>query len=349
VANLLLIEDDDPQRIIAEFALRAAGHEVVVAADGRAGLEEARKNVPDLIVCDVMMPGMDGYEVVTTLRADPALAVVPVLMLTGMSGREHMRRGMTAGADDYLTKPYMPEELAEAVRALLRKRAAKQRAVRASVNEVIDAALQEQQEALGQRYEMQLAHEISARWTPQSDAGGDLSYPEAVLLQADLFGPDDVLPGEDPAERMRQSHQRARDTFYLFGADHVLAYGTDVLAVFASGASPTSPPTLRAARAALTLARNAPRSRPARIGLHAGPVTLAAVHDALHGEQGRTLVPGDSIARLGAMRDMARTRSWSVACAVSFAQGLRAESAGAGTTHRGDAAVELRSVPADHP
>jgi CheY-like chemotaxis protein len=118
MASVLLIEDDDAQRFVAAFALKKAGHEVREAADGLAGVAAARELRPDVIVCDVMMPGMTGYEVLAQLRAEPVLATVPVILLTAMSDRKHMRQGMTAGADDYLTKPYRSDELCEAINAV---------------------------------------------------------------------------------------------------------------------------------------------------------------------------------------------------------------------------------------
>jgi DNA-binding response OmpR family regulator len=123
MADVLLIEDDDTQRFIAGFALKKAGHAVREAADGPSGIAAARQAAPDVIVCDVMMPGMTGHEVLARLRADASLAAVPVILLTAMSERAHMREGMKAGADDYLTKPYQPAELCAAVDAQLARRA----------------------------------------------------------------------------------------------------------------------------------------------------------------------------------------------------------------------------------
>jgi DNA-binding response OmpR family regulator len=122
MADVLLIEDDETQRFIAAFALRKAGHAVREAADGPAGIAAARQAPPDLIVCDVVMPGMTGYEVLARLRADAALATVPVILLSAMSDRRDVREGMRAGADDYLTKPYKPEELCAAIAAVLLRR-----------------------------------------------------------------------------------------------------------------------------------------------------------------------------------------------------------------------------------
>ena len=122
MAAILLIEDDEAQRFFACFALKKAGHSVHEAADGHAGVAAARELHPDLIVCDVLMPGMTGDEVLARLRADPRLASVPVILLTALSDREQLRQGMAAGADDVLTKPYRPAELCAAIDALLARR-----------------------------------------------------------------------------------------------------------------------------------------------------------------------------------------------------------------------------------
>src|SRR6478672_574699 len=165
MADLLLIEDDEAQRFVARFALKKAGHEVREAADGVEGLRLAREEPPELIVCDVMMPGVTGYDVLAQLRADPRLATVPVILLTAMSDRKHMRQGMTAGADDYLTKPYRPEELIEAVSSVVARRQVHEEAFRSSVSGLVESALEQQKETLGRHYENQLQREINKRWT----------------------------------------------------------------------------------------------------------------------------------------------------------------------------------------
>src|SRR4051812_35972804 len=106
MARILVIEDDRIQRLVALQALRGAGHEVLDAIDGITGMEAARAERPDLIVCDVLMPNMNGYQFVAALREDEAISATPVIMLTSMAERSQMRAGMTAGADDYIVKPF---------------------------------------------------------------------------------------------------------------------------------------------------------------------------------------------------------------------------------------------------
>ena len=124
-ASILVIEDDPIQRLAVVGILQRVGYRVLWAVDGEQGLEMARQSAPDLIVCDVVMPGMNGYQLLTTMRREAGLAEVPVIMLTTMSERAQVRVGMTSGADDYLAKPLNAGELRDAVAALLTRRKAR--------------------------------------------------------------------------------------------------------------------------------------------------------------------------------------------------------------------------------
>jgi two-component system, OmpR family, response regulator MtrA len=117
-AHLLVAEDNRGQADLLGRYLRAEGHRVVVVHDGRQALAEARRQRPDLVVLDVMMPGLDGLNVCRILRRESS---VLVLMLTARSGEEDLLLGLDLGADDYLTKPYSPRELVARVRTLLRR------------------------------------------------------------------------------------------------------------------------------------------------------------------------------------------------------------------------------------
>src|SRR5215213_7064980 len=104
--KILVIEDDPGIRRSLALSLRAAGYSVVEAGNGRAGLEIGLNELPDLIICDVNMPEMDGYAVVERVRQAPTLASTPFIFLTARDERADMRRGMNLGADDYLKKPF---------------------------------------------------------------------------------------------------------------------------------------------------------------------------------------------------------------------------------------------------
>lgn len=120
---ILIIEDDDSVRENLAELLEAEGYEVFSATNGRAGIEMAREKRPDLILCDIRMPEMDGYQVLETLRQDTITDLIPFLFLTARATPADLRRGMVLGADDYLTKPFRREELLKAINTRLQKRA----------------------------------------------------------------------------------------------------------------------------------------------------------------------------------------------------------------------------------
>jgi two-component system OmpR family response regulator len=117
--RLLLVDDEDNLRSMLEAALRHHGFEVLPVADGRSALDAAAREQPDLIVLDVMLPDLDGFEVCRRLRAEGTRT--PVLFLTARDSTEDKVRGLTLGGDDYLVKPFSLEELVARVQAVLRR------------------------------------------------------------------------------------------------------------------------------------------------------------------------------------------------------------------------------------
>jgi DNA-binding response OmpR family regulator len=120
-ARVLLVEDDATVRDVVTRYLGEAGYEVTQAADGRAGLQSAQDRVPDVVVLDLMLPGMHGLDVCRALRA--AHGRLPILMLTALGEERDRVRGLELGADDYLTKPFSPRELVLRVGSVLRRAA----------------------------------------------------------------------------------------------------------------------------------------------------------------------------------------------------------------------------------
>ena len=122
IEQILIVEDDSTIRCILEMALRAAGYEhVTSAARGDEGLEAARKLRPDLVLLDLMLPGLDGLSVCRRIRESPALAETRIIMLTARSEEQDIVRGLEIGADDYVTKPFSREVLLARIRAVLRR------------------------------------------------------------------------------------------------------------------------------------------------------------------------------------------------------------------------------------
>jgi DNA-binding response OmpR family regulator len=119
---VLVADDDDDIRDLVAFRLDRAGYEVLRAGDGQQALDLAKQHVPDLAVLDVMMPKLTGYDVTRELRADAATSRIPVILLTARVQEADVARGFEAGADDYVKKPFSPQELKARVQAVLGRR-----------------------------------------------------------------------------------------------------------------------------------------------------------------------------------------------------------------------------------
>lgn len=117
--KILVIEDQPDMRGNLGIILKMEGYDVMVAGNGREGLKLASEHKPDLIICDVMMPELDGHGVLKSLREDPATAHLPFIFLTARGEKRDLRAGMNLGADDYLTKPVNASDLIAAVEARL--------------------------------------------------------------------------------------------------------------------------------------------------------------------------------------------------------------------------------------
>src|SRR5512133_805118 len=121
--KILVIEDEPEMRRNITALLRFKHYQTIAAENGRLGMEMARREKPDLILCDVMMPELDGYGVLRELQADPALASIPFIFLTARGEKDDLRSGMNLGADDYLAKPVANDDLVRAIEARLTRSA----------------------------------------------------------------------------------------------------------------------------------------------------------------------------------------------------------------------------------
>jgi two-component system alkaline phosphatase synthesis response regulator PhoP len=119
MTRVLVIDDEAPIRLLCRVNLEAEGMEVLEAADGPTGLEKARGNAPDVILLDVMMPGLDGWRVAEQLLDDPSTSGIPIIFLTARAEFRDRARGLDIGGVDYVTKPFNPLELAPLVEDLL--------------------------------------------------------------------------------------------------------------------------------------------------------------------------------------------------------------------------------------
>lgn len=122
--TILIVEDTSAIRMGISKLLSLEGYRTVEAEDGAEGLEKARQYLPDLIICDIMMPRMDGYSVLEALKKDPVTQTIPFIFLTAKTSRKDMRQGMDGGADDFISKPFSADELVNAVQSRLEKQIA---------------------------------------------------------------------------------------------------------------------------------------------------------------------------------------------------------------------------------
>jgi DNA-binding response OmpR family regulator len=121
LTRVLVIDDEAPIRLLCRVNLEAEGMQVLEAPDGPAGLEKARAERPDVVLLDVMMPGLDGWRVAEELLDDPSTAGIPIVFLTARAELRDRARGIDLGGVDYITKPFNPVELAPMVNALLER------------------------------------------------------------------------------------------------------------------------------------------------------------------------------------------------------------------------------------
>ena len=119
--TILIIEDNEDIRENVAEILMLSDYKTITAGNGKEGIESAQKNLPDLIICDIMMPGVDGYGVLHVLHKDPTTQNIPFIFLTSKSERSDFRSAMEMGADDYITKPFAGNELLNAIESRLRK------------------------------------------------------------------------------------------------------------------------------------------------------------------------------------------------------------------------------------
>ncbi len=122
MSKKVLIVDDEPNIVLSvEFLMRREGHEVVTASDGQEAIDLLAGTRPDLMILDVMMPRKNGFEVCAEVRAAPALSRMPILMLTAKGREAEMKKGISLGADAYITKPFSTHDLVAKVHELLHR------------------------------------------------------------------------------------------------------------------------------------------------------------------------------------------------------------------------------------
>ncbi len=337
---IVLMEDDAATRMLVASVLKKDGYDVLSSDNGANGLALVREHKPDLVISDIQMPVMDGFAMLQALRADPAIAEIPVILLTSLLERAHMRIGMTSGADDYITKPFRPGELREAASAQLNRREMRAVAQATAVEAAVTSALEEQKHQLARLYEQKLAAGLSEKW-PEAEGGTeDEKFASATVLFVDVLNYAalaEKLTTEELSETVRKFYNNAGDTVHLFGARHMQFVGEALLAVFVNSTDTLSVNHgLRAARAALGLVDAAKRVQKylqaqfphhklplfsVGVALHSGPVALAKLQDPLHGEI-RILPVGDVVNATLLLQKQASNAGWTVVASVPMLRGI---------------------------
>lgn len=336
MALIVVMEDDDTLRLLVSSILKKAGHEVFQAPDGELGLDLVRKHLPDVVVSDVQMPGMDGVTMLTILRAEPNIARTPVILLTSLNERQHMRTGMTSGADDYLTKPFLPLELCDAVDAQLMHLAVQNSVQDSVVSTAVKTALDSQHDSLSKKYESRLISELSGdRWPSENDGQADERYDIATVLFVQLTGQalPHLLTPTELTDVLRRAYTNASDVVHLFGARHVHLVGEGLLAVFVQDTDTESMThSLRAAKSAFSLVKTVQQNRvylqttypnkqipdfKTSVALHSGPVTVAKIHDPMHGSTTLVLPVGETVNLAMQLQTQSAALGWPVASTVS--------------------------------
>jgi CheY-like chemotaxis protein len=121
MAKILIAEDEPDIRELIAFTLRFAGHEVITGINGLEGYELAKEHKPDLIMLDVRMPKMTGYEACQSIKAEPDIAHIPVIFLSAKGQESEIEQGLAVGAEQYLLKPFAPDQLTQQVTEVLQK------------------------------------------------------------------------------------------------------------------------------------------------------------------------------------------------------------------------------------
>lgn len=185
MTKVIVIEDEADIRAEVMDWLTFEGYQVIGAENGRVGLEAIYRDRPDLIICDIAMPEVDGHEVLIEVRSNPDLAHIPFVFLTAAADRESFRKGMNMGADDYLTKPFTHAEVLKAVRARLDKKSTQDMLLQAQL-EAFSTALSEarEQRMMKSRLVAMFAHDF------RNSLAGILSSSNIIRNYNDRLSPE---------------------------------------------------------------------------------------------------------------------------------------------------------------
>ncbi len=253
--RILVIDDEQWLRDLVRLALQQKGYEVIEAENGVAGVETARRELPDLILCDVNMEKMDGYLTLSVLRQEPSAATIPFILMTGTADNAGMRHGMELGADDYLPKPFTIDALYAAVETRLKKA------------QVVRQEAEKKLTDLRNNISLMLPHEL------RTPLNGILAYGELLATEAG------TLPASEIAEMGQSIHdsgkqlERLIENFLIFAQIELL--GADAQKIGALRQKQTSLPARLIEEHARSQARAVNRSADLAMNLSDIPVPMS--------------------------------------------------------------------------
>jgi two-component system, sensor histidine kinase and response regulator len=205
MSKILIIDDEEWLREMVNMALREKGFEVIEAPNGVVGIEMARKELPDLILCDVNMDKVNGYATLSSLRDQPTTASIPFILMTGLADNAGMRHGMELGADDYLPKPFTIDALYAAVEARLKK------------TQTLRSAAEKKLADLRDNISLMLPHEM------RTPLNGILAYGEILAAEAATLPPTEIAEMGKAIYDSGKRLERLIENFLIYAQLELLA------------------------------------------------------------------------------------------------------------------------------
>jgi signal transduction histidine kinase len=209
--KILIIEDEEPIRENILELLEAEKFIALGATNGKAGIKLALEQIPDLILCDVMMPEIDGYGVLKALRSEPITATIPVIFLTAKADKTDVRLGMELGADDYITKPCTPQELLKAIEIRLERQ------------KTISSISQQKLDEMRNNISMSLPHEL------RTPLNAILGFSELIISEYEVLERSDILEMVGQIQVSGQRLYRLIQNFLLYAELEMAATNPELL------------------------------------------------------------------------------------------------------------------------
>ena len=247
--TVLIVDDDEEIRNKAMRALASPEIKLASAADGRLALAQARLLQPDIVICDVDMPEVGGFDVLSSIKADPVLASAQVMMLTGLNSRHAVRLGMSLGADDYLTKPFSDEELVEAVEGLVKRRE--------RLEVIKDSVARSHEDSMRSKFADGIGGMEPTLVTTHASIVDGQVLQDAAVLFADIRSFTSIaekLSAADVAKLLAEYFERACEPVLAHGGLYLKLMGDGLMALFLPDSARADSASRRALMAATEMA-----------------------------------------------------------------------------------------------